>query len=185
MNRINVTLVVLTASILFGCGRETLQDNVSREIDRSSENASVLSKRYQAVVGRYTTDDTQDTSPFWINMEVRKLPVQKDGYLTPQPSLAGSVILWNKVPGQTFADAQTGDMKAGVNFSFKNGMYDQGTQTLVAQVSATSGDPIQVSCNSSGDTLNCDWQPNGGGATAFSFVMVKVPGSQTSAKSGK
>ena len=195
MKKINMALVAVTAVILFGCGKQTLQDNLSSEIDRSSENSSLMNKRYQAVEGQYTTDESQDKSPYWITLDVKRSMVQKDGFVTPQPTLSGSITTWDKSYASSVSDAVSKDASApalgngmfdtrGVSSSFADGMYDQGTQTMIVKAPSSVA-PIQVSCKvKDSNTLFCDYLLNAAQAKSFSFVLARIA-TRTSLASGK
>lgn len=163
---------LLIAMGLVSCGKQTVQDNLSQQMDRDRSSASLLTNQYRVTEGTYITDASLDQSKYWFSLQVKVVSVQATGSSVPVPTLVGAFQSWNKSAG---AQAATMQNEKAVTFPFSYGTFDPGTSLLALTLSSASTNTIYVSCNvQNKNSLLCSWIPTGGQVQQFSFVMKKI-----------
>ncbi len=153
--------------VMFGCGKETLQDTATRQLDLNNETSTVLKQQYSVIQGQYVTSKNLDQSPYYVTMNLKVMSVYQDGVSTPVPKIVGNIVVSIKGKNGVKIDP--------ISFSFNNGNYDQSTGTLALKVPGINTEGIQISCsNTNTSMLYCSWLPSASRAEQFDLILERV-----------
>lgn len=159
-----IALQLASVFLAFSCGKETLQDTASRQLDLNHETAQALKQQYNTIQGNYLTNTTLDKSAYNVVMNLKVISVYHDGSPSPVPAIVGNISVVDK----------KNKLASPTIFSFNNGVYDQSTGTLAIKVAGINTDGIQISCsNTNTNMLFCSWLPSAGGAEQFDIILEK------------
>lgn len=160
-----LTFIQLTTLLLvLSCGKETLQDTASRQLDLNHATSMALTRQYNVIQGLYSTNNTLDKSPYNIVMNLKATSVYSNGSSSPIPAIVGVILVSDKNNKQALP----------TKFSFNKGVYDESTGKLAIEVSGINTDGIQISCSTTNTSmLYCSWLPSAGGAEQFDVVLEK------------